>query len=828
MPWCGACLRKCHPFRFACRAVLIVILLFLLAALYADLVGLPQGVTERVEAAFREDGYDIRLRRIRLNVLKGIVAEGLELYGAPRDRYPSLLAGEVILLWNPLDWLHERQALTGMRIRDGLFRLSTLGYLYDETSPYNLTLKDVSADIAVESAGYRVADLSANANGILVTGKGIIVRDKRGDGDGKKRLLLRPETVTRILENNVHWIPRVSTQIHNMEIRGRAEAKLDFIIHTTNTLANELSFDAHGGDTLVRGLSFDEWRVEARLLGTRLQVPVIEAAKGGSIVSVSGQVDLADQQLEAHVFSSLPAIYLTGLIPAAWRNHIEQSGLLFAGGTKAELWIGPAAISESWRTMRGWLSVDSAEVRGVWIDKAFASLSLAGEHFEIDKVDALIGRDRNSGRLTGSAQYNLATKEFAGVGRSSFAPVAVTSLLPPQIKEVCRSMEFVQEPPSGDWKFGGVIGNPETLLLEAKASGRNFVYNGSYVSNCWAVLSVSNRVFSLRPVHVERSDGSAEGTVAIDYRNGRVTFDAVSGVDPKSLARMITPVLEKVVRPFRCEGPVEIKAAGTVDYRSREGTDFRVDVKARDFGMQWFLAEECEFTCFGVGTTVTVNCIQGSLYGGSFTGKVDIVWDDAASNATGEVLAVWKGVDFSDFSRNIRQVDDDSHRGKLSGWANVKGLLEVNRTDTITGRGRVKIEDGYLFKIPLFGGLSRLLEKIYLGGLSFSSPSNFKASFDIADRTITTEDIEVAGRLMYIEGVGNCHFNQDLDFIFKVKPLGDNVLAETFRLLTYPISSLLRFQLTGSLNVPKWSPVNWPKEMLKVFETSEPGVVRGE
>ena len=67
---------------------------------------------------------------------------------------------------------------------------------------------------------------------------------------------------------------------------------------------------------------------------------------------------------------------------------------------------------------------------------------------------------------------------------------------------------------------------------------------------------------------------------------------------------------------------------------------------------------------------------------------------------------------------------------------------------------------------------------------------------------------------MAIDASGSYGFDQRLDFNVEAKPLGDSRLAEAFRLLTLPVSSLLKFRLEGTLKEPQWSADNWSKELL--------------
>ena len=147
----------------------------------------------------------------------------------------------------------------------------------------------------------------------------------------------------------------------------------------------------------------------------------------------------------------------------------------------------------------------------------------------------------------------------------------------------------------------------------------------------------------------------------------------------------------------------------------------------------------------------------------------------------------------------------------------LKGFFEdeVHRIDG--GLYNVEIRDGRLFSIPLLGGLSQYLART-IPGFGYLSQTELVSRGYIRPNRIYIRDVELQGTVLTVKGRGDYYFDHTLDVDVQVVPMRSGYAASVLRILTFPVSKLLEFTLTGTLEDPSWNPSNLPKQLFFRFD----------
>jgi hypothetical protein len=156
------------------------------------------------------------------------------------------------------------------------------------------------------------------------------------------------------------------------------------------------------------------------------------------------------------------------------------------------------------------------------------------------------------------------------------------------------------------------------------------------------------------------------------------------------------------------------------------------------------------------------------------------------------------------------------YRGRVSGRFDVSGLVEDRTGEALTGEGAIRIKDGRVFMLPLFGGLSQALARV-IPGLDFVlRQTDARAEFVIRNREARSTEIQVEGDVLSLTGRGAYRFDGGLDFYAQVQLMKHQTLvAKVLRTLTYPLSKLFEFRLRGTLDEPDWYPLNFSPELFE-------------
>ena len=254
-----------------------------------------------------------------------------------------------------------------------------------------------------------------------------------------------------------------------------------------------------------------------------------------------------------------------------------------------------------------------------------------------------------------------------------------------------------------------------------------------------------------------------------------------------------------------------------VDFGTWETTDIRGSAELQKAGMDWLLIDRGRFDLRVLGTQLFFTNVVGSVYDGSFTGHVSFADIDQASNVSYRAEGSVTNIDFSQLMFAMRKVGGDPYKGSLSGEVAFGGVVGKDTCRTVTGEGRLSIKNGHLFQIRLLGGLSQLLSRIY-PGLGFASQTDFSASFRIRDCKVHSDNAFLEGSVVSASGQGDYYFNETLNMNVQVQLLRAGIVASVIRAVTFPVTKLLEFNLSGSLKDPRWRPVNLPKELFLIFD----------
>jgi hypothetical protein len=132
----------------------------------------------------------------------------------------------------------------------------------------------------------------------------------------------------------------------------------------------------------------------------------------------------------------------------------------------------------------------------------------------------------------------------------------------------------------------------------------------------------------------------------------------------------------------------------------------------------------------------------------------------------------------------------------------------------LQGKGYVRVKDGRVFMLPVFGGLTAYLSKRIPGMNFVLSQTEARAEFAIADGKAHTDKVQISGDVLTLRGSGDYHLDRRLDFKAELLFLKPKTFAhKVFRLPTYLFSKLFEFRLYGTLDDPQWRPVNFTEDV---------------
>ena len=462
------------------------------------------------------------------------------------------------------------------------------------------------------------------------------------------------------------------------------------------------------------------------------------------------------------------------------------------------------------------------------LNEASCRIVLSNNNIYLKDIMGSLSRDEISGRASGEISYNIPENIIYCDMVSNIDPNAVTAFFSafklPHVVRMLNRFGFSGLPPRVEWKISTSIQKRGFLHLTGNFRMRDCSYRGVdflRADGLFALdLADGDFTATLNELFVVRPEGMANVSFVAKPITKHLEFRAESSLNPMKTAVMVNVLTNFLAGNVSFGGPANITADGVLDFRGKHtDTDFRAEIKADRVDIGKLKCNSGSFDIHMLGSNVVLTNIEASAYDGVVSGDIAIdVPEKGKRTATPYRLNLkLNDADFDKLVKSFSAVDDQhEYEGNISGRLTISGVTGAEFLKNIKGDGSIRISDGRVFMLPVFGGLSQFMAKI-IPGLGFVlSQNHAKADYEIKGGRVYTDDLVVEGNVLSLKGYGSYALGGDINFDVQVKLLkGHNLGSKFFRALTYPISKLFEFKVRGPISDPNWYPENFSFDLLK-------------
>jgi hypothetical protein len=391
--------------------------------------------------------------------------------------------------------------------------------------------------------------------------------------------------------------------------------------------------------------------------------------------------------------------------------------------------------------------------------------------------------------------------------QTTIPPSDIADLVDKNTRAFLENMEFADLPQisasirGSSLDFPSITGNAHLQL------GRT-ANRGSWIDSGVADVVIANQCVTYQNLVI--NTGKGRGTGAFDYDVGRKEVrlkDIVSTLVPVDVMMWIDPRIAETIRPYRFRAAPKLKVQGKVHMKDPLKNDLAINISAPS-GMDYdLLGKTLPFgstsgTVDVVGNKLNANIKNAELFGGNVGVKAIVSLDPAkrvfSTNAT------LSRVNFAKLTSLYFDYDDS--KGVISGEYGFEASM--GDEENMTGSGNLRIEDGNVFAIPVFGPFSAILGSI-IPGVVYNTARLATADFTVANKKISTKNIDIAGTGFSMLGYGDIYFlTGGLDMSMRINAQG------LPGLVFFPVSKLLEYHSDGTISEPHWRPKIIPKIQL--------------
>ena len=788
--------------------------------LYLHFIGIPTWAKDRWIRGQEDHHRYVEAGRITFNPFRGIIAHDFRYFESKRRIVPMLEAESVRLATDALQWLRLRSGWCGIQVRDGIVRMNPAGMLHLADPSQVLTVRELNVTASWNEHKVQIRNLSARVLGIHIRGEGSVDFSNRNEHpfSTTSGSMFGLSSFLPSSGEKRDWIPELISQLNKVRFAQTPVLFMQFSLHPGAWMKSDIQLTGQGEGMIVRGVEFEMLTFQGRCRDGVLRVERMSIRDHTHFLEAFGKDDFSTREVQLRVESDLAPSDWLSLIPMSWRDRLGKMGFFFKGPIRCNLEMGPATMDQLWRKISGTLDIQEAEAQGVWLDRIHLGFICEEDELYLQDVEASLGAKGEHGVCRGEIKWHLPSGAYEGAFRSHLDFAALLPIVSDQQARLVQSFTIKEEPLVADVAFRGLKGEKNAFSLNGTVDGTNLFYRGAFINHGHTGLTISNRVLRLAPLYVSRDEGNVNGQIQVDFEDRRIDLDMAGTVNPKAAGRVAGEKVERILRYFDFNGPVQSHVRGSVNLNHQDQTFLHIQAEGEKVSLHSFTSDRISMNLIWSNRHVLVRDIDADIYGGKLTGTFATEWTLPGQPVNYGLTLAASNISFEDLTRTFVHREGEPYRGMITGDLKLQGQLGRDVGPSTIGHGRITIHDGRILSIPLFGGLSRGLSKIY-PGLGFTKQTDFYSNFEIKDSLIQSKDVQLEGTMFSLFADGTYGLeDKSLDFSVEFKLLRESGVGNVVRLVTLPITKLLEFDLEGTLEKPTWRPRNLPKELFPEFE----------
>jgi hypothetical protein len=543
------------------------------------------------------------------------------------------------------------------------------------------------------------------------------------------------------------------------------------------------------GRVSYRDINIKNIEISGEYEKNHLRVPVLHLSDETGRLQASGEWTPTDGKGRASLISSLDPV---PFFKTFLSTNKPLAALVFSAPPQLEADI-QADLGHASVSVIGSLLAPGITYKGLAFRDMGASFAWADGQLYV--------RDITLAARRGELQANVwvAPDDLRLQARITIPPSDLASLFDPQTREFLAQMEFVETP-----DISISLRAPKLDFAALKGTGHlklgRTAMRGAWIDKAESSFEIADRCFTYKNFVVVTGPGKGTGSFAYDIARQEVRLDNIhSTLIPCDVLMWIDPKIAATVAPYRFRSNPTVAVQGKVHMRlaAKNNLAIRIDSPV---GMTYDLLGRT--LVFGhtsakvdlIGNKVNAFVSRAPIMDGEATVKAIVSIDPATPDFSADVNL--SRVNFSKLTGLYFDYDDS--KGVVTGQ--YKFQARMGQESLMTGQGSLRVEEGNVFAIPMFGPFSTILGSI-LPKFAYNTARLATVDFTVANKKITTHNLEIIGRGFSMFGDGDIYFlTGGLAMSMRINAQG--IPGIVF----FPMSKLLEYYSEGTISRPQWSP----------------------
>ncbi len=765
------------------RLMLVLLFLGIPAVIaWASIIGIGFGLPERMEQALSIGPFQTKVRRVSFDLLRGLVAEGVEVYSSKAGGKQILKVGSVAVSPNLTALLSQKLVIDKVILDDTGAQIP----IRNKTGQVStLAIEGVRAHVVFFDNQLHITEFEAIIQGIRLRGGGVLKNPDQLEFDqpgGEANP--PPEALSRLVD-----------LLDGLKFPGiKPTITLEFKADLTDLSRVEIQPIAlRSGPLVARDWKLAGMEADARYVDNTffLDRLVIEDGRGSLRVWAA----LKNKQLEFEADSTLGHAQFLGLLgeDKIPKGLVLNEAVKFSVRGSSDLSHAKPQVSAI-----GAFDIGAFSYRGVKAESLRADFAWNGEKVFIRDARLVVGGEG------ADADVLIAPEDFRLKATSTIRPTSLAPAMDEIAKDLISKMEF-RDAPWVQISLRGASANFKQMKGSGSLKLGRTAMREVWIDAAESKLEVGGGAITYKDIVLTKDKGVGTGTFTYDFGGQQVRLEnIVSTLDPYSVLMWIDPKIADAVAPYKFRQPPGVKGSGVVHMKDLSKNKLLLAVEAPE-GLDYELLGKTlrlgktSANVDIIGAVVQARVRRSTLMGGSVSVSADVSIDPNRPEFDAEIDV--RRVDFAKLTKLY--FNFDTSKGVVSG--RYKFSAPTTQPEKMDGAGDIRVEEGNVFAIPILGPLSDIISKI-IPGAGYQTARIATADFVIADETITTKNLEIEGAGFSLFGSGDIFFMKDrMDMSVRINARG------LPGIVLFPVSKLFEYVSTGSTSKPEWRPKIIPR-----------------
>jgi hypothetical protein len=344
----------------------------------------------------------------------------------------------------------------------------------------------------------------------------------------------------------------------------------------------------------------------------------------------------------------------------------------------------------------------------------------------------------------------------------------------------------------------------------------NFAIRRQTVERLTADFSYSNLTAEFLHPQLARAGGAqqfAAEKLTLDLAGQKLIFTGGAGnVEPMVVSRAIGPKTALAMVPYQFLAIPQARVNGCVPLRHQAGelvtddADLRFEiVEPTAFRWRRFETPAINGTIHWWKNFIILTNAVADCYGGEGRGWGIFNLDPAINGTDFQFFISGTNADFHAMGQALWSPTNQL-KGRLSGTVTV---TRANSEDwrTWNGFGEMRLRDGMLWDVPVFGLVSPVLNTVF-PGLGNNRATDAAGQFALTNGVIFTDSLDIRTALMRLQYVGTVDLRENVNARVTAQLMRNTpLLGSLVSLVLTPVGKAFECEVTGTLGEPKIKPL---------------------